>query len=189
MSYLTFGLLSLSLIYVVYFAVSALVSKRHPEVRVEGVDEIRRMSGVNFKLKLKEDPRVNAFSLVNNVIVVTSSLLHLKEEEILAAIAHEVGHLKMRHHLKSLAIISAVVLSFFLLLGSLPLALAVSLLGIVIQRYLSRQFEVEADKFASGLVDKHSLITLIMNYGETSSSFLSTHPSSVARIKKIIYIE
>ncbi|MBW9140707.1 MAG: M48 family metalloprotease [Candidatus Aramenus sp.] len=186
MSYFTFGLLSLSLIYAIYFAVSTLVSKRYPEVRVEGIEEIRRRSGVNFKLKLKDDSRVNAFSLVNNVIVVTSSLLQLKDEEVLAAIAHEVGHLKMRHHLKSLAITSAVVLSFFLLLGSLPLALSVSLLGIVIQRYFSRRFEVEADKFASELVDKHSLIALIMNYGDTSSSFLSTHPSSVARIKKII---
>ncbi len=188
MNYFTFGLLSLSLIWSIYFAVPLIISRKYPEVEVSGLDDIRRTAGVNFRLKLKEDPRVNAFSLVNNVVVITSSALQLSEGEVLAAIAHEVGHLKMRHHLKGLAIVSVIVMAFFLLLNSIPLALAVSLLGVAIQRFFSRRFEIQADRFAARLVDRQSIINLIANYGEATSSFLSTHPSSITRIRKIIYL-
>jgi len=185
MSDFSFVIVSLIILYISYFGLSRIYGKHYKEVYIEGINELKSKSNVNFSLRIKDSNDVNAFSTSGNTIIVTSSLLNLDKKEIMAAIAHELGHIKMKHHIKNLLIISLILIGFFSLLNMPLFALLFLLLGFLVQRFISRKFELEADKYAAKLTSKEALVLLINNYGDPSSSILSTHPSSILRVKKI----
>jgi Zn-dependent protease with chaperone function len=185
MNSFSFAVVSLVILYASYFGISKIYAKRYREVNIEGINEIKSKSGINFSLRVKDCKDVNAFSISGNTVIITSSLLNLDKREVMAAIAHEVGHIKMKHHVKNLIIISIMIIGFFLLLNMPLFTLSFLLTGFLIQRFISRKFELEADKYAAKITSKEALISLLNNYGDSSSSILSTHPSSILRVKKI----
>ncbi|AEE93950.1 peptidase M48, Ste24p [Acidianus hospitalis W1] len=179
MQIIIFGLLSLLVINVVYFAVSIILVKKFKSIKYDFL-------GKQIELKVKEDARVNAFSVITGKILVTSASLNLPKDELDAMIAHEMGHIKLHHHLKMLILVNLLVLLFFYTAEfSLFLFIISGISIVLIQRFISRKFEIQADRYASQLVGKGSLMNLIMKYGENKSSIFSTHPPSSARIKKI----
>jgi Zn-dependent protease with chaperone function len=139
----------------------------------------------------------NAFAIPGGTIVVTDQLIELtsSEEEILAVLAHEIGHVEMRHSIRNLLKSSIVGLTAATITAdaaSLSAAVA-SLPAVVAQTKYSRDFEVEADDYAFELLKLHGISPTafadIMAKIDGSDamkgfSYLSTHPITSERINK-----
>jgi STE24 endopeptidase len=135
------------------------------------------------------------------VVLYDTLINDLDEEEIVAVLAHEIGHFRKRHTLKSLLLGVAqtgVMLYLFSLLVKLPevsmalggqeasfhlglIAFAILyspvsfLLGIVMNM-LSRKYEFEADRFATITFGKERLITSLKKLSKKNLSNLTPHP-------------
>jgi predicted Zn-dependent protease len=143
----------------------------------------------------------NALALPGGIIVITDRMVLLagSEDEIAAVLAHEIGHVELRHAMKQItqgsaaAAMAAVVThdasSFTVAVAGLPTILATT-------RY-SRKFETEADEYAFKLLKQHgispaafaSLMEKLSKDHEKEGktmSFLSTHPVTTDRIKRAL---
>ncbi len=93
----------------------------------------------------------NAFALPGGTVVLTDQLVELaqNDEEIVAVLAHELGHVAGRHVMRSLAQTSSMIVLWTVFTGDTTAA-GLSILGpeqLLALRY-SRDFEREADRFA-----------------------------------------
>jgi len=93
----------------------------------------------------------NAFALPGGTVVITDELVELakNDEEIIAVLAHELGHVAGRHVLRRVAERSSMLVLWTAFTGDVSVA-ALSVLGpdqLLDQRY-SRAAEREADRFA-----------------------------------------
>jgi Zn-dependent protease with chaperone function len=142
----------------------------------------------------------NAFALPSGIVVLTDELVALaqSDEELLAVLAHELGHIHHRHALRGvlqnsmtpilLAAVTGDVASISVLVGSLP--------TLLIDLKYSRVFEVEADDFAVELLDRQGIprrhlvdilarITSSVQGGGGLGHYLSSHPATDERIERI----
>ena len=98
----------------------------------------------------------NAFALPSGAIVVTDELVALAKDdaEIIGVVAHECGHVRHRHILRSVLQNSAIVVVATLVTGDM--SAASSLIGAVpaylLQSQYSQKFESEADEHAVALL-------------------------------------
>lgn len=143
----------------------------------------------------------NAFALPGGIIIVLDSLLDMSsnDEEVIAILAHEVGHQELHHTLKSLiqnsaaaAVVAAVTSDASMVGGfvsSGPLLLA--------KTKYSREFEAAADDYGFALLKKHGysprafaaiMQRFLDQYGkaEGRNTFLSTHPQTSERIESAV---
>ncbi len=94
----------------------------------------------------------NAFALPDGSIVVTDQLLDMgaTQDEVLAVIFHEIGHVEQRHSLRSLLESSGVAILFTLLTGDAEFVqdFVVALPPLLLQAKFSRNHEWEADSYA-----------------------------------------
>ncbi len=107
------------------------------------------------------DIGANAFALPDGTVVFTDEIIHLahNDDELLAVLAHEIGHVKYRHGLR--ATIQGSVLSFAvgMLVGDVSAAadmLAALPLLLTTSSY-SRDFEREADANSLVFLDSHNI--------------------------------
>lgn len=107
------------------------------------------------------DIGANAFALPDGTVVFTDEIVHLahNDDELLAVLAHEIGHVKYRHGLR--ATIQGSVLSFAvgMLVGDVSAAadmLAALPLLLTTSSY-SRDFEREADANSLVFLDAHNI--------------------------------
>ncbi|WP_108423514.1 M48 family metallopeptidase [Flagellimonas amoyensis] len=128
----------------------------------------------------------------------------LSEEEIVAVLAHEVGHYKKKHIVFNLLVSLALtgftlyVLSLFINHPEISLAIGVStpsfhaaLVGFALlyspiseitglaMNYLSRKFEFQADDFAKNTFAATPLVTSLKKLSKNSLSNLTPHPAYV----------
>ncbi len=189
MQTIIFALLSLVIIAVMYWVIVPRWVKRYRTVHVEGLDSILEGTARRVEIKMKESSSVNAFSLPGGTILVTSALLAQSNDEILAAVAHELGHISRKHHLKGFIVTGMLISSAILALGYLGYLAGAFLIlfSFLFQRFLSRRFEFEADSYATALVGRESYSNLLMKYESSGEgrSILSTHPTVWERLKKI----
>ncbi len=146
----------------------------------------------------------NAFALPNGTIVFTDEMVRLAEQDdqLVAVLAHEIGHVVHRHGMRTL--IQDSILGFTLLAitgdvsGSSELFLGLPV--VLAELAYSREFEREADHYAltylrSNNIPPHHFATLMRSIekemqkkGRTSNgkwlSYLSTHPLTQERIKR-----
>lgn len=142
--------------------------------------------------------KANAFALPNGTLVFTDELVALSDDdrELLAVLAHEIGHVEARHGLRqtlqgsSVALITAVVVGDATAFGSLLAGLPT----VLLDAHYSRDFEREADHYALDLLAQHQLggdffaamlERLAASHGESEESvgrYLSSHPPSAERI-------
>jgi predicted Zn-dependent protease len=143
----------------------------------------------------------NALALPGGTIVVTDQLVHLaqSDEEVLAVLAHEMGHVEMRHAMRHVLHDSAtavVVATLTADAASLGTAVA-GLPALLAQLEYSREFETEADDYAFRLLRRKGIspeaFAAIMErlQGERGGgdddnelAFLSTHPVTAERIAR-----
>jgi len=143
----------------------------------------------------------NALALPGSLVVLTDELVKLAQNdaEISAVLAHEAGHLRQRHALRSLLQNSAAALFVAVAIGDLTsiTSLAAGLPTLLLQLKYSREFENEADESAlaylqaRGIPAGHfaALITRLgaaHGAGASGIHYLSTHPAAAERAARAL---
>lgn len=153
-----------------------------------------------YRLEFRDAPAIgpNAFALPGAIIVITDDMVETAEstEEVLAVLAHEIGHVEHRHSMRHL-LQDSLVATLITSVTSDAASLNVSVGGLptlLAQTKYSRQFESEADGFAFKLLKRHNLSPaafatfmerLAENRGHDGPfAFLSTHPATAERIEQ-----
>lgn len=147
----------------------------------------------------------NAFALPNGTIVVTDELVALTDadDEILAVLAHELGHVQRRHGMRQLLQGSAVGLIVAWYLGDIS-SLAAAIPAALLQARYSRELEREADDYGGRLLLYNGLSPSLLASmleklerahrpndpgnaakAESRSGYLSSHPATAERIRAL----
>jgi len=186
----------------VLLAPSKLPPARQERVRALFSRMISDIEGADgYRLELRSSKRLgaNAFALPSGEVVVTDQLVELakKDDELVAVLAHEIGHLRQRHGLRRLLQDSATVLLIAAVTGDLTsiVSLASALPAILLQAKYSRDFEREADEFALDYMKSHGIppesfgaILLRMEERRGAAAdipdYLSTHPATRERAER-----
>ncbi|MCW5623437.1 MAG: M48 family metallopeptidase [Burkholderiales bacterium] len=155
-----------------------------------------------LRLEFRAAPDVgpNAFALPGGTIIVTDELVELAEsdEEVLAVLAHEIGHVELRHSMRHLIQNSAVAAAIATLTGDVA-SLTGAVVGVptvLATTAYSRAFETEADEYAYGLLRRHGIPPAALGdmlerlseaFGDDDDggySFIATHPVTQARVER-----
>lgn len=147
----------------------------------------------------------NAFALPGGSIVILDDLVELaaNDEEIVAVVAHEIGHVVERHALRQTLQASVVGLALAWYVGDVSNLLAIAPASLLETRY-SRDFERQADAFAARVLSASGipasrLADMLDKLerahggkepverpgGRQGADFLSTHPNTAERIRKL----
>ncbi len=150
----------------------------------------------------------NAFALPSGTIIVTDALLDLtdRDDEVLAVLAHELGHVARRHGVRQVLQSSAVGLFVTWYLGDVSSLLTTVPAALLEARY-SRDLEREADEFAARMLRENAMSPelLVAMLGRLESAhrpnrrddaddspaegglpdYLSTHPATDERISRL----
>jgi len=140
----------------------------------------------------------NAFALPSGIVVMTDELVRLaqNDDELIAVLAHELGHLVHRHAMRHVLQDSGVALLLAAIVGDVTsiTSLAGALPAILVQLKYSRAFELEADDYALHYLRAESipvqnfaslLARLQGDAGKDDRGYLSTHPPTRERIERI----
>ncbi len=154
----------------------------------------------NYRLLFRRGLGPNAFALPSGHIVVTDELVEIadQDEEVLAVLVHEIGHVIKKHGLRSVLQSSAVALLLTAITGDISSAsgFAAAMPIILLETSYSRKFEHEADQFAFEYMLKHGIDTkhfasilhkITGDDPEDSGSafnYLSTHPITAERTRR-----
>jgi predicted Zn-dependent protease len=153
---------------------------------------------LNYRLYYTDDTSPNAFALPGGSIAVTRGLLDMVQGEtgLAMVIGHEFGHHQKRHALSSMGrslITAGLVMMFFGSDAGLLVGLAVN----AAENSFSREQEFEADRVGIDLVHGaygrldgafeffEDLEKNPATKGDKALSFMSTHPYTPDRIKKL----
>ncbi len=162
--------------------------------------------GVSYRLVFRNSPEIgaNAIALPNQTIVVTDQLVDLadNDQEIMAVLAHETGHLAFRHSLRQAITGGITSIAMAMITGDI-IDLGNALVGVVVSQKYSRDFEREADDYAFRLMtDRHiphhyfaDILRKLANSEEKNSKedgndtvrlsdFLQSHPPTAERIAR-----
>ncbi len=152
-----------------------------------------------LNLQFRRGVGPNAFALPDGTVIATDELVELAEndQQVLAVLAHEIGHVHHRHGLRMALESSAMVLILSTVFGDVTsIALLSSALPTVyLEARYSRGHEWEADTFAlehmraNGIETVHfaDIMQLLLNLhgdAEGALSYLSSHPPTRERIER-----
>jgi len=195
---------SLAILDKSYFEPSKLTESRQQEIHALVSPYLRSYEKLNPKLVHRSGMKANAFALPDSSIVLTDDFVNLveKDEELLAVIFHELGHLKHKHIARQALQDSMVTLLIILITWDLSaIDLVTGLPVLLMDLSYSREFEKEADNFALeqmhrfGISVDHFAIVMQRldnfylektNHNKKSiPDFLSTHPATEDRVKLV----
>ena len=153
------------------------------------------------KRSTKANAYFSGFGSQKRITLYDTLIQDLEEDEIVAVLAHEVGHYKRRHIIFNsvasilLTGVTLFILSLFIHIPELSLAIGVSVpsfhagliaFGILyspissitdlIMNFFSRKFEYQADDFAKATFDAQPLITSLKKLSKNNLSNLTPHP-------------
>lgn len=154
-----------------------------------------------------DSPEINAFALPGGLVFINSGLiLNAKSAaEVQGVIAHEIGHVVERHHLKQMVETLGLYLLMDAFFGNLDgmLAAIMQNSAYLMTLKFSRAHEIESDDFGfellvragvspQGMIDfftkppeKKSISTGLPDELEDKLSFFATHPSSKKRSMRL----
>lgn len=180
-------------------AESGLSAKRQQEISDLYYQTLKPDNPAKLLFRKGGSIGANAFAVPNNTIVLTDELVKLAkhDNEILAVLAHEQGHLKERHSLQQA--LRGIGTGVFLLavtgdaadfLDSLPI--------ILVSAQYSQAFELEADLYAVNELERlnvppghlsdflQRLHEAHSHDGESAAdNLLSTHPVTSERVRQV----
>ncbi len=161
---------------------------------------LEHYDGLNLNFKVYLSPEVNAFAMADGTVRVYSGLFDaMPEDQVFAVIAHEIGHVKLKHSYKQMReqILADTALQAVASMGGTIGSLTSSQLGqlgkTAVNAHFSQGDELEADTYAVRMLYalkknpqamKESILTLERLYG-SGGGFLSSHPSNPRRIEQI----
>jgi Zn-dependent protease with chaperone function len=194
------------------FEPSTLAEDRQSELRTlfSGIVADLGAADRSFALVFRRSRHLgaNALALPGGTVILTDELEKLAEhdEEIVAVLAHEMGHLRNRHALRQVIQSSTAGLIIATLTGDIfsATSLAAALPTMLADAGFSRDMEREADDFAADYLRQEGipldrfaaiLLRLRQSRGERSeqknpapaglSDYLSTHPATAERIERL----
>ncbi|THB72853.1 MAG: peptidase M48 Ste24p [Desulfobulbaceae bacterium] len=191
-------------------------SKLDPQKKDEVLDHFERTINhypeLNLDVIFRDGGKIgaNAFALPDGRIVFTDQLINLAtdQDQLLAILIHEIGHIYHRHGLKRLIQNSILTFGIYSLTGDASgvSELFLGLPVILTELGYSRKFETEADTFTLEQMNRLGLepyhfadILLKIEYQEIAAKkdaeaaeqamdgwlgYLSTHPATKDRIKR-----
>ncbi|PKF62840.1 hypothetical protein CW745_05310 [Psychromonas sp. psych-6C06] len=147
----------------------------------------------------------NALALPNGDIVFTDELVKLadNDQQLVAVLFHELGHLKHKHITRRILQDSMITLAVFLITGDIDsVDMLTGIPTLVVDLAYSREFELEADKYALEMLKQSNIpvatfaeiMLLLSNHYESDeqgnqerkiTDFLSTHPRTQDRIEQV----
>lgn len=156
------------------------------------------------KRSTKANAYFSGFGKQKRITLYDTLIEDLEEEEIVAVLAHEVGHYKRKHIIFNIVAsigltgLTLYILSLFISIPELSLAIGVtqssfhagliafgilyspiSELTSLIMNYFSRKFEYQADNYAKETYAAQPLITSLKKLSKNSLSNLTPHPAYV----------
>lgn len=156
------------------------------------------------KRSTKANAYFSGFGKEKRITLFDTLINDLEEEEIVAVLAHEVGHYKKHHIIFNLVLslalsgVTLYILSLFINHPEMSLAIGVStpsfhaaLVGFALlyspiseitglaMNYLSRKFEFQADDYAKNTFAATPLATSLIKLSKNSLSNLTPHPAYV----------
>jgi Zn-dependent protease with chaperone function len=141
----------------------------------------------------------NAFALPDGSIIVTDQLVALADddEQVLAVLMHELGHVELKHGVRMVLQGSAVALFMTWYAGDVSSLLAMAP-TVLLQSGYSRSMELEADAYAARVLRSQGrspalladmLERLARAHGAredgAAAGWLSSHPGSAQRIERL----
>ncbi len=176
--------------------ISSQYAKRLARI-TKGLTEVQGLS-LNYKVYI--DKSVNAFAMPDGTVRVYSGLLDaMPDDQVLAVIGHEIGHVKLKHsynQMKKQMLTSAAFQAAASTSGAVG-DLTSSQLGAFAYKAVNAKFsqsdELQADKFALSFLSQRgkkpsSMLDVIYTFQNkfgNNSDFLSSHPSNKERIEAI----
>ena len=138
----------------------------------------------------------NAFALPSGIIVMTDDMVKLahSDEELMAVLAHEIGHVRGRHALRQIIQAAGVSAMALVLLGDVStMSSLVTAAPALLEAKNSRDLEAEADEFSRQWLQVNGIATSHFDdimcrlesriHSDRVPSFLSTHPATHQRAK------
>ena len=186
------------------FDSSELAVSKQREVRGLLQPLLKQHSSLGASIHFRSSEGANAFALPDGSTVLTDDLFDIlyDDNELIAIVYHELGHLHHRHILRRVLQGSVISILVFLITGDLGnVDLIVGLPTLMADLAYSREFELEADSFAvKSMHEQHisvqhfsSMLQRISAHGENESKktddgffkYFSTHPHEEERIKLV----
>lgn len=132
-----------------------------------------------LEFRSSKDIGANAFALPGGTIIVTDQLVSLagNDEEIIAVLAHELGHVSERHPLRQLLQSSVVGLVMTWYLGDISTLLAAAP-TLLLQSSYSRNFERRADRYAADMLRLNGIAPARL--ADMLGKLESSHPAAKA---------
>jgi len=179
-----------------------LPPKRQAELRALFSDMTDSIPGAaDYRLELRASKMIgaNALALPSGIVVVTDPLVELahSDDELIAVLAHEIGHLRQRHGLRRVLQDSATVLVVIAVTGDISsvVSLTAALPALLVQSKYSRDFEREADDFAFDYLKRRaipaeSLTAILLRMEKKTGAsgnfpdYLSSHPATKERAER-----
>jgi putative metalloprotease len=161
---------------------------------------LQRYDGLDLNFKVYLSKEVNAFAMADGTVRVYSGLMDIMpDDQVLAVICHEMGHVKLKHsfHQMKSALLTNVAFEAVASVGGTVGQLTASELGQLAKVAISARFsqtdELESDAYAVRALkqmgrDPYAMKRSIETLEKLSSSnggFLSSHPSNNQRIATI----
>jgi Zn-dependent protease with chaperone function len=157
-----------------------------------------------LKFRSSKTVGANAFALPGGTIVATDQLVALakNDEEIIAVLAHELGHVSERHPMRQLLQSSVVGLAMTWYLGDISTLLAAAP-TLLLETSYSRNFERRADRYAADMLSLNNIspsrLADILEKLEAShtgkhdtvqnkstlADLFSTHPDTAERLQNL----
>lgn len=140
----------------------------------------------------------NALAFPGGIIVITDDMVKAAQStEVLGVLAHEIGHVELRHTMRSLlqnSVVGVAVAAVTSDAASLSVAIA-SLPVLLAQTKYSREFEAAADEYAFRLLKQKgysptAFASLMERLAEKEENkmgafaYVSTHPVTAERVRR-----
>lgn len=149
----------------------------------------------SYQLSFRKSPEIgaNAFALPGGYLVMTDELVALAKDnnEIVAVLAHELGHVKGRHALRQTlqGTISGIIV--IAITGDVS-SIAAGLPALILNMNYSRDLEIDADHYAlkslrTACIPTPSFATLLLRLEKSHGDavvpeMISSHPETKARV-------
>jgi Zn-dependent protease with chaperone function len=179
------------------FYESGLPEERQAQLRARFATMTAKLDdGHQYELVLRTGGALgaNAFALPSGIVVMTDELVALADtdDQLVAVLAHEIGHVRGRHALRHLLQAAGVSAMAMALLGDVSqISGVLTAAPALLHAKHSREFESEADAFAkqwlrdNGIAESNfDAILCRMSEGAEQSSFnfFASHPPTSERV-------
>ena len=176
-------------------------SNSHYAMRLARITRgLTNVDGLKLNYKVYLDKNINAFAMADGTVRVYCGLLDaMPDEQVLAIIGHEIGHVKLKHsynQMKKQVLTNAAFQAANVTTGVVG-QLSSSTLGVLahqaINAKFSQQDELQADSYALVFLSARAknplaMLNVIYTFHKRSGgggSFLSSHPTNQERIDAI----